>query len=147
MRFSERLYAIPQGQTQQWASVWNRNGRMSATSTVPRVNVINDLQGRYVLLTHACIIGVPGAGQNVTQMQIELLGPDGGQPTPPWLVNISATALAANVTGVLTFDGELIIPPAWILSSLATFNAGVAANRTDVSYFGYTLPIGTLQAF
>lgn len=148
MRFSERLYAIPgAGNVQPWASYWQRNGRTSATSTAAAASVRNTFESRYILLTSACVIAQPGAGQNFTQIQIDLLGADNSVPTPPWLLKFTGTAGAANVVGSIDWSGEMIVLPGWSIRGNAEYNAGANANITTVAFYGYTLPIGTLQAF
>lgn len=147
MRFSERLYSIPAGQQQQAASIWNRNGRTSVAATTAGVNIRNELEGRYIILTHAIGIAVPGAAQNIAQMQLELLGPDATTPSPPWLLAFDGVAKAANVSGVVTFSAEAIILPNWIVRATMAFNAGAAANSATIALYGYSIPYGSLQAF
>lgn len=143
MRFSERLYALTDQETQQalGASIWVRTAEVSS-GQVQQALITNDLQGRVIILNALCLRAAPAAAQLVSNMIFELMPPS-GQPTTPLYIKAFWQGLTADVVGNLDWTGEVIIPPLWSVRGQANYNAG-GANNTEFAAFGYAIPIGTL---
>lgn len=103
--------------------------------------VNSDLQvtvGFSLLLQSVVASFQPGAAQNFTVVSVGLVPPDGTNFVE---LNLNRTAGAANVSGVLTWSGSVLVPPRWIIRASGAYNAGVANNITRLDAVGMLVPV------
>lgn len=110
-------------------------GTVSHAFTVPdrHVAIVTHVFGRYT----------PGAGQNFTILQLQHDRGSGAAVTVTLKEN--RTPGAANVVGLLDWQGELVVPAGSRVLATGVFNAGVAANATELAVGGMLLPLGNIQ--
>jgi len=110
---------------------------LTSTFTVP--------VGRMLLLTSACVFGLPGAGQSCNGVRVEV------RPRDAALAVVIArwvpVTLPSPVTNPITinFSGQVIVPADWTVVSLGDFTFAAANNTLDASLTGILLPIGNVQ--
>lgn len=140
------LYRLGEGErSNAFPAVWMRTARTDSAATGVEATLQNDLQGRVILLRSLTGQYVPGAGQNVTQAQLDLLPPEGTSPPIQLFLKFDGVAKGANVVASLDWQGEIVIPPRWSARARAAFNAGAASNQVNLIAFGYSAPVGNLN--
>lgn len=97
---------------------------------------------RALLLHHLAARGDPGAGQLITDIHIFLQAPAGSFTVT---LERDEVAKAANANAIVTWQGELVIPPNWQVVGAITFDAGVQVNAEQTHVAGILIPIGNIQ--
>jgi hypothetical protein len=105
------------------------------------LQVTND---RPILLTNACCMWLPGAGQTLSHGFLEI-GPDNtvaGQRAIAYFT--SPVGLGAGLRVVGNWSGEVIVPPGYFIRARGEFNAGANNNTSVIQAMGMGIPQGNI---
>lgn len=142
MFFPEFLYQLS-GRDQQ--VTWLDPSLQSSSDAAAALTVAEIIQvptGKVLLLQHVMNESSPGAGQNITNMLIDLLPPAG---TFTVRLKSDDTDRAANTFFSLDWQGSIIVPPEWFIRAQSNFNAAVAVNTVALQVAGAIIPVGNIQ--
>ena len=115
----------------------------SVAATSIEADAITVPADRVLVLTAASLSARAGAGQNVSNMQIQILAVDSGED-----FNLAVDREAGAAAGAkdLRWVGQVWVPPEATVQGVAQFNAGVVANTLDnFSICGISIPRGNVQ--
>jgi hypothetical protein len=99
---------------------------------------------RILVLKNLTSQALPGAAQNVSTFHLLSLVP----PTPGTNsieLTLIRNALAVGVNSILTWTGDVLVPPGWRVRARAVFNAAAAANTVGLDVVGILIPVGNIQ--
>lgn len=94
-----------------------------------------------LLLTHALLIARPGAGQIVNNAHIFAQPPN----APVAELAAQVNALAANAVGLISWQGELILPAGCNVLGRSAYNAGANVNQQEFQIAGMLIPLGNIE--
>lgn len=115
---------------------------VAAATVIPSFTVPTD---RVFILTNSHISGVGGGAQTVARIALALTPPGGLVAAGP---NVDVEGLevpgAPNIAR-LSWTGELMVPPAWMVSAIVLFSAGAVANTVNLNLNGCLIPVANIQ--
>lgn len=128
-----------------FAALWLRSARTTGGGTTVNADIQNTVEGKIIVLTNLVVVGSPGAGQFVSERYAQLLPPNQAAPVPPaYLYREDSSALAINLVGARSWQGEVALPSGWWIRATVQFDGG-AINQLEATAFGYAVPTGSLQ--
>jgi hypothetical protein len=115
------------------------NSALNVFVTVDALTVPSD---RVLVLQSVVGMAEPGAGQNVTDIRLQLFAP-GAQFAA--VISRDPVDKAANIPAILNWSGSLIVPPLWRVLLAGSFNAGAVANAVTIWTAGILIPPANIQ--
>lgn len=143
MRFPELLYQLSaRDQQVTWLDPrFDQQSTSLLAISVP-TPVFQVPVDRVFVLCAAAVRADPGAGQNVDSLVIQILAPAG---SAGFNLKQRTEVAAANINVDLDWTGEILLPPAWQIRGIGSFNAGAVANLVVHNFFGILIPVGNIQ--